>query len=331
MITTLGLLSLAWAGQDALTFEVTRAVEHGKQVAEVTFLPIEGGRVVADLVCGDKAFHLDSTLSPGKPVKLQLAGLPEGEHSCTGEVDMQTTDGTTGSMVLTFQVASLGLLPLSTTIDEYDRANQRLVVHAGRPVEAAMASVFGAKGALLAEVQADLSDPQSLRFAWTTQGQPVVRVLVQARDVYGFSSQLELLPWEYLVPHEDVVFPSNSHELLAVELPKLERSWAEVAKAIELYGSVVPISLYVAGYTDTVGDGASNQGLSERRARAIAQWYRTRGFSGPVYYQGFGETVLAVPTGDSVDEQANRRAVYLLAAGTPGKSRDVPRADWKRL
>jgi outer membrane protein OmpA-like peptidoglycan-associated protein len=71
--------------------------------------------------------------------------------------------------------------------------------------------------------------------------------------------------------------------------------------------------------------------LSERRARAIAAWFRRRGFTGPVSYQGFGETALAVPTPDETDEAANRRALYILAANPPPVSEQLPARAWKPL
>ena len=101
--------------------------------------------------------------------------------------------------------------------------------------------------------------------------------------------------------------------------------------ALPKYGSVVEVRLYVAGYTDTVGAAAGNQALSERRARAIATWFRNRGFTGAVQYQGFGESVLAEPTADEVDHAANRRALYILAAQTPPISTALPRSAWKAL
>ena len=77
------------------------------------------------------------------------------------------------------------------------------------------------------------------------------------------------------------------------------------------------LQLFVGGYTDTVGDIASNLQLSERRARAIASWFRAQGFERPIYYQGFGERGLTVQTADEVDEVQNRRAVYIAAAEPP--------------
>ena len=64
----------------------------------------------------------------------------------------------------------------------------------------------------------------------------------------------------------------------------------------------------VYGHTDTVGSTASNQRLSEERARAVANYLIGRGVaSSRIRWQGFGETQLKVATGDGVNEPLNRR------------------------
>jgi outer membrane protein OmpA-like peptidoglycan-associated protein len=78
------------------------------------------------------------------------------------------------------------------------------------------------------------------------------------------------------------------------------------------------VSQYVAGYTDTVGSTADNQALSERRARAIADYFVKRGLTGmPIYARGFGEGALAVKTADDVPEAKNRRALYIVSSFMP--------------
>ena len=74
-----------------------------------------------------------------------------------------------------------------------------------------------------------------------------------------------------------------------------------------------------------------NLGLSQKRALSIARRFRKMGFRYPIFYQGFGERGLKVPTPDETDEPRNRRAEYVLAAEPPPI--DVPGAAtrWKRL
>ena len=64
----------------------------------------------------------------------------------------------------------------------------------------------------------------------------------------------------------------------------------------------------VYGYTDAVGSSDSNQRLSEQRAQAVANYLTSRGVSSSrIRWMGFGETRLAVQTGDNVAEPLNRR------------------------
>lgn len=64
----------------------------------------------------------------------------------------------------------------------------------------------------------------------------------------------------------------------------------------------------VYGHTDTVGSAASNQRLSEQRAQSVSNYLISRGVSSArIRWMGLGETQLKVPTGDNVNEPANRR------------------------
>ena len=64
----------------------------------------------------------------------------------------------------------------------------------------------------------------------------------------------------------------------------------------------------VYGYTDTVGSASSNLALSQRRAKSVADYLVSRGVnSNRIRSEGFGETNLAVQTGDNVNEPRNRR------------------------
>jgi outer membrane autotransporter protein len=69
----------------------------------------------------------------------------------------------------------------------------------------------------------------------------------------------------------------------------------------------------VNGYTDTSGTAKYNQGLSVRRAEAVAAELVRDGVPRNVItIQGFGETHLLVPTGPGVREPQNRRVEILI-------------------
>jgi outer membrane protein OmpA-like peptidoglycan-associated protein len=69
----------------------------------------------------------------------------------------------------------------------------------------------------------------------------------------------------------------------------------------------------VSGYTDTSGTPTYNQGLSERRAQAVAAQLVADGVSqSEIAIHAFGETHLLVPTGPGVREPQNRRVEIVL-------------------
>ncbi|HYZ21816.1 MAG TPA: OmpA family protein [Rhodopila sp.] len=69
----------------------------------------------------------------------------------------------------------------------------------------------------------------------------------------------------------------------------------------------------VNGYTDTSGTPRYNQGLSVRRAQAVAgELVRDGVPQSAIAIQGFGETHLLVPTGPGVREPQNRRVEIII-------------------
>jgi OOP family OmpA-OmpF porin len=71
--------------------------------------------------------------------------------------------------------------------------------------------------------------------------------------------------------------------------------------------------LEVNGYTDTSGTPKYNQGLSVRRAQAVAAELVKDGVpTSAIAIQGFGETHLLVPTGAGVREPQNRRVEIII-------------------
>jgi opacity protein-like surface antigen len=85
---------------------------------------------------------------------------------------------------------------------------------------------------------------------------------------------------------------------------------AEAASAARTTGSA---RIEIAGHTDTVGSAQFNQGLSMRRAEAVAIELEARGIPrAGMVLQAFGFTRLLVPTGPGVREPQNRRVEIVL-------------------
>jgi OmpA-OmpF porin, OOP family len=73
----------------------------------------------------------------------------------------------------------------------------------------------------------------------------------------------------------------------------------------------------VTGHTDTVGTAKYNLGLSDRRAASVrSALIADNAPAGEIEATGVGETDLAVPTAQGVNEPRNRRVV--IKTGGPG-------------
>ncbi|MFZ5481875.1 MAG: OmpA family protein [Myxococcota bacterium] len=163
-------------------------------------------------------------------------------------------------------------------------------------------------------------------------GEPseVVLLDVQLRNETAYAG-FTYSPWFLDIPHEDVLFETDKADVPPDQAHKLQATLVQLHDVIDKYGAVVPVKLYIAGCTDTVGDGEHNRDLSLRRAQAIARWLRANGYDRPIYYYGFGESLLAVQTGDGVDNALNRRALYMVGANPPPAGSGVPSVGWIQL
>ena len=289
--------------------------------------------IKARVECGGAwAEHGGGGAAAGQRIVLALDVNP-GRYTCTGSLSARFADGSEGEMPLSFEIEMLAPLKIEVPRQSVDVDAHKLAVVLDRQPSLVEVELFGPRDAPVESVEvaaAAMGPGEPIEVAWSS-GDEVVRIHVKGTDEHGFWGAVDLFPWSYEIPHEDVVFDSNQSLIRPDEEPKLVAAMGEVDKVREKYGPDVPMKLYVAGYTDTVGDKHANQQLSNLRAASIATWFRDNGFDGPIYYQGFGETVLAVETPDSTDEAANRRALYVLAAETPAVSTDLPKQAWNDL
>jgi OOP family OmpA-OmpF porin len=101
-----------------------------------------------------------------------------------------------------------------------------------------------------------------------------------------------------------VTFPSGSANLT----PQAEATLAPLGRALSS-PDLAPFRFRIEGHTDSVGDAASNQRLSERRAEAVRGYLVAKHGVAPGRLEavGLGETRLLVPTPDGWDEARNRR------------------------
>jgi len=91
------------------------------------------------------------------------------------------------------------------------------------------------------------------------------------------------------------------------------RATTIIAQAASDSKTAATTAISVSGYTDTSGTPDYNQGLSERRAQAVAGQLVTDGVpSSEIEIHAYGETHLLVPTGPGVREPQNRRVEIIL-------------------
>jgi len=214
-------------------------------------------------------------------------------------------------------------VPLQLVVDKakVDLKDHHLELRASRDLAKVTVHVVGDSGAVLAHEVIDLASHRAgapLVVGWTPlNDETVVRIEVFAYDVDGYYKGIAITPWSVVIPHEEVNFKHDSSQIDESERPKLEASFVNVKEALAKHAEIRGVTLFVAGHTDTVGDAGYNLGLSRRRAQAIAKWFRQRGLTIPIGYEGFGESALLVKTADDVDEPRNRRADYILSVEEP--------------
>ena len=142
-----------------------------------------------------------------------------------------------------------------------------LTVSVSEAVDTAEITAFGARKKLLDKsvVQVD-GGPGDITLPWVGDPSDVVLLEVKVQNA-GAWAGFEFSPWFLDIPHDDVLFESGSDVIDPDQEYKLEATLQDLNEVIEKYGEVVPVKLYIAGCTDTVGDGAGNRQLSQRRAR----------------------------------------------------------------
>lgn len=240
-------------------------------------------------------------------------------------------DSAREEIVVPIQYSYATPLSVDLTGAAADLKARKLTVKVTARVDRADVIAYGAHKKVLDSGTVDIGDgPGTIEVPWVGSASDVV-LLDVTLHAGGAWAGFTYSPWFLDIPHDDVLFESNQAVIRAEEEPKLKSTLADLREVLDKYGEVVPVKLFIAGCTDTVGDTAHNQDLSLRRARAIASWLRNNGFNAPIFYWGFGEGLPAVKTGDGVDEPRNRRALYMVGANPPPAGSGIPSVSWRAL
>lgn len=325
------LLSATTLAGDDLSFGYVVHPGPGEQPAFILTPSRPITELVVQITAGDQVVDFNRTNVPaGKDLRLSWK-RDESVTQATALVRAEFQDGHVEQFEVPIEYQYTTKLAVDLSHALADVSERTLTVRVSAPVDSADITAYGAGKAVLDQRTVTLSGgPGDVAVPWT--GDPADVVLLDV-TVHGGSAWAGFTysPWFLDIPHDDVLFETDQDQILSSEEPKLAATLEQLKDVLEKYGDVVPVKLYVAGCTDTVGNPAHNQDLSRRRARAIAAWLRSHGFDKPIYYHGFGEGYLAVPTPDEVDEARNRRAVYLVGANPPPAGSGVPATAWTAL
>lgn len=206
-----------------------------------------------------------------------------------------------------------------------------VVVRPDADVSAARLIVRGEDGSVIYEQTQSVSTRagEDLRVSVPVD-EPILTAELLLSAPTGASREYRYVPWELKSEARALNFETGSAAIHDADKAVLDETIALVRGAIERLGEIVPLELYIGGYTDSVGSDASNLALSKTRARAIARYMRDGGIRIPIYTQGFGERAPVQDLGDDAESAANRRAVFLLRSGAPEVSPLFPNDDWQR-
>lgn len=266
--------------------------------------------------------------------KTLLVQQETGSFAYEAKFDVVWKGGDKTSFTMKFSLTRSAKLELTLKKEDVDLDGRKLTFSVNNPVKLAELIIVGKDGKTLKHVKQTYNTTktdQRLEISWPDPGGDVKYMDLKVHDATGFWKGIRLTPISISIPHDDVEFASGKWAIRESEEPKLEATMKQIRAELAEHGTLLSLKLYVAGFTDSVGSAASNMTLSRNRARAIAAWFRKEGLKIPIFYQGFGESVLAVQTPDETDEPRNRRALYILASQVPGKSRTLPKQNWAQL
>jgi outer membrane protein OmpA-like peptidoglycan-associated protein len=206
---------------------------------------------------------------------------------------------------------------------DIDVANRAIHFSLGTVAKSAEIQVFSPDGELLYSGFESYSQPAPgtrLQVGWPDLGDKGVnfRIELKFTDAEDNWVGFQVIRFYLEIPHQEIAFATAKWDISKKEEPKLVEPLAQLQAAISKYAELMHVSLYVAGYTDTVGSAADNQLLSEKRAQAIASYFVAHGLKGvPILVRGFGEGAQAAKTADNVPEARNRRAQYIISTFEP--------------
>ncbi len=293
-----------------------------------------------------KSINVSLKRNDGKTQKLSAFNVQDGstkELTIRQEAGQFTYDshftvkwgsGESSEFDMRFTMTRVKKLKLKIKPEDVDLDARSMTFRINNPAKYAELIIVGQSGKPLKTVKQDYNNAKGgspLNLKWKDPAGDILYMDLKVYDVAGFWKGVRLTPFTIAIPHDDVEFGFGKWAIRKSEEPKLKSTMKHIREALDKHGTLLTLKLYVAGYTDTVGSKSANVRLSKNRARSIAAWFRKKGLRIPIFYQGFGESVLAKSTPDETPEPANRRALYILSSQTPTKGGQIPKDNWSPL
>lgn len=257
---------------------------------------------------------------------------PVGTRHYLARIRGELPDGEQLEFALNFDVRVVEPLEVKWLRDDIDIDRGVVPIHVNRPIDRIELAVSDSDNRPVVQDSTDYDGRRGrINAEWDYRGE-VKTVAVTVHDADGNWETFTFEPFWVEIPQQIINFDTGSATIRSDEVSKLETTRDRIREAIDRHADqITAMRLYVAGYTDTVGPASRNLQLSEQRAQSIARWFRNHDIDIPIYYQGFGQEVLAVQTPNETEEEKNRRAVFILGNAPPADTDDIPRSDWNRL
>ncbi len=331
----IGLLAIGALAPDALAGDLDYGYTPAPGPGENPAILITPNRPVASLYISIEAGtkKIETTkknLAEGVQIRVEWPRDTKVTHA---EVFLRAnySDGSVTENTVPIDYSFKGQLSVDLSHASADIAAKTLTVNVSATVTSADLIAYGAHKAELDRSTVQLSaGPGTITVPFVGDPADVVILDVTLKNDTAYAG-FTYSPWFLDIPHDDVLFASDSADITADQTYKLQATLEQLNDVVDKYGEMVPVKLYIAGCTDTVGDSGHNSDLSGRRADSIARWLRASGFKYPIYTYGFGESLLAIPTGDGEDNAANRRALYMVGANPPPAGSGIPAVGWRAV
>lgn len=333
LLCTLGLAVPAFA-EAGFQYKVDKKVQSDEGYPTLTLRAtgnIAKGKVTFKRSDGKSFTRRLGEMHAGETKKLAIK-QPAGTYSYEVNINATGTAGETVETNISFDATLVAPLKLEVDPRKARIGQGEVPVSANRPMDRVEIEIFDSHGKKLHSGTQSLGGKKGTFMVHWPAKEDVGGIRLKAYDVDGFWRSILLEPFWVEIPHKEVIFNFGKATWDDDQKPKLEATLSNIREAMQKHKDKgLQMQLYVAGYTDTVGSKADNYKLSTARARAIAHWFRKHGLDIPIYYQGFGESVLKVNTPDETKEAKNRRAIYVLGNARPPKSAALPKANWKSV